>query len=159
MAETTILVKQVIKRQAGNRDVWDLVDGNDDKYTIWDEPLADQATGLIGQRAHLAYVTRQREHNGRVYNNHNVSAITAAQPDPPPASSSPGRADNPDVRASIHRQTATKVAVDFLSYLPQNKQTYQNLIAVSQALATFYDGDSLPAQDKNAPDPDDSIPF
>jgi hypothetical protein len=76
----------------------------------------------------------------------------------------------------IHRQTATKVAVDLLKYLAPEHHTFENLITLSERLVAYYDhgvqwggggqgNPSVPAVadgdpgPQGAPHSDDDIPF
>jgi len=81
-----------------------------------------------------------------------------------------------DREQKIHRQTATKVAVDLLKYLAPEHHTFENLITLSERLVAYYDhgvqwggggqgNPSVPAVadgdpgPQGAPHSDDDIPF
>ena len=73
----------------------------------------------------------------------------------------------------IHRQTASKVAAQLLSYLPENERTMATLLVLSERLVAYYDN-GLPnaetlddlmnrampqSMDEPPPHTDDDIPF
>jgi len=103
---------------------------------------------------------------------------TAAQPAPSMPAQTQAAAPQRDLREEkIHRQTATKVAVDLLKYLAPEHHTFDTLITLSERLVAYYEqgvqwgggenqgNPSEPAVSDGDPGPqgvphtDDDIPF
>jgi hypothetical protein len=82
---------------------------------------------------------------------------------PPPAPQAPPH----DVREEkIHRQTASKVAVQLLPFLTEDQRTFTNLITISERLVAYYEtgmpaavGSGDPGPEPGLSPDDENIPF
>lgn len=91
--------------------------------------------------------------------------VPTPQAQPAPAYS-PAQAQD-DRELKIHRQTASKVAVNLLRFLLPEQQTFANLLAISERLVAYYDhgapgtgqGSADWGDGASVPTADDDIPF
>jgi hypothetical protein len=138
--ETTVVVQEVkhVKDGMSGRGPWSLyhvIDGNGDKFSVFNKGLVSIAEGLVGKKALLGYEENEK---GR-----SLKEIHAVAEDAEPPALGTGEyvrgQTAPSDKASIRASVALKAAVDTLSHTIKTDATPKQASEQILPLAGAYD--------------------
>lgn len=138
----TVAIRDVTSGSTSRGDIF-RVQTTDGEYSTFNGALANQARQLIGREVMLRFTEKQVEKNGqwftnRYYEGAEPTGNMAQGPSgPTQVTFEPPQRDS-DKDLKIMRQTATKVAVLLLAYLPEDEQTPTALLDAADFLLAYY---------------------
>lgn len=147
--QKTVRINAVNVKPTSKADIYEIACDDNNEYATFDVNIARAARALIGQTVNMEYVEKQKGQYVNLYCE-GVSAVNGFQQQPE-FTQAPANTASPDRELRIMRQTAAKVGVLLLPFLPDHEQTPTGLLAIADYLVDYFvEGAPLPAQIQQA---------